>query len=199
MPQYGYSFQPGQGGGQDPRKLQQRPGGPQSAIEVRSLSLPARSVPGAPAPQQLLQGYGGGGGLDVNILRRLISLFAPVGQQPGVAGVPDQFNNGVSGLRPEDQANYAAPSQSSFGVPNFQFNDTDRGVYGTGNVGSVAVPVAPYNPDMASAEKGGYVSPGTAEGFDMSGAVGGGGALNPYLAEKYSNEGGSPSGGGGLF
>ncbi len=85
MPNYGYSFQPGQqnirmGGGTGGPP----PSSPQSAVEVKSLTIPQRNVPGQIAPQALLQSPGGGGQLDTELLRRLMAIFAPAGQQPGV-------------------------------------------------------------------------------------------------------------------
>lgn len=84
MPNIGFSFQPGSqsiGVGQ-PGQSQQS--GPQSAVEIKSFQLPNRFVPGQIAPQALLQSPGGGGQLDVEILKRLMQVFAPQGQQPGV-------------------------------------------------------------------------------------------------------------------
>lgn len=59
-------------------------GGPQSAVEVRSLTLPNRFVPGQIAPQQLLQSAGGAGSPEMAVLRHLMQIFAPQGDQPGV-------------------------------------------------------------------------------------------------------------------
>lgn len=85
----GFSFDPGPqslpAGGQ-PRA----PGGQQSAVQVKSFTLPNRVVPGQIAPQALLQSPGGGGQMNVDLLRRLMAMFAPSGQQPGVPGIPSQ-------------------------------------------------------------------------------------------------------------
>lgn len=79
----GFSFEPGQQS--VPVSGSNRAvGGPQSAVEIKHLLIPNRFVPGQIAPQQLLQSAGGGGGLDVDILRRLMQAFAPQGQQPSV-------------------------------------------------------------------------------------------------------------------
>jgi hypothetical protein len=78
----GYSFQPG--AQNIPLGGNRATGGPQSAVQVKSFTLPNRFVPGQIAPQALLQSPGGGGGLNVDILRRLMQMFAPQGQQPGV-------------------------------------------------------------------------------------------------------------------
>lgn len=65
-----------------------RPNGPQSAVEVKSFSIPNRSVPGQIAPQALLQSAGGGGASQLQILRQLMAAFAPQGQQVGVPTLP---------------------------------------------------------------------------------------------------------------
>ena len=78
----GFSFAPGSE--QIPIGNRQVNGGPQSAVEVKSFTLPNRFVPGQIAPQALLQSHGGGGLPDVDILRRLMQVFAPQGMQPGV-------------------------------------------------------------------------------------------------------------------
>ena len=83
MASFGYSFAPG--AESVPVAGSRRAvNGPQSAVEVRSLTLPNRFVPGQIAPQALLQSAGGGGASSVDVLRRLMQLFAPQGVQPGV-------------------------------------------------------------------------------------------------------------------
>jgi len=94
----GFSFEPGQSG--IPVGGQTRaPGGPQSAVQVKSFTLPNRSVPGQIAPQALLQSPGGGGQMDLTLLRQLMAAFAPQGQQPGVpslGGMPQGMPGGMS-------------------------------------------------------------------------------------------------------
>lgn len=78
----GFSFQPGSQGISPNSGENRAIGGPQSAVQVKSFTLPNRFVPGQIAPQQLLQATGGGGQLDMNVLRQLVQMFAPQGQQP---------------------------------------------------------------------------------------------------------------------
>lgn len=89
----GFSFEPsarsiGVGSGNN-----QAIGGPQSAVQVKSFTLPNRFVPGQIAPQQLLQSPGGGGQLDVNILRQLMQMFAPQGQQPSTPALGNGYQD----------------------------------------------------------------------------------------------------------
>lgn len=179
---YGFSFQPGPSSvplGGNPAA---RPGGPQSAVEIRSLSIPQRSVPGQIAPQQLLQSLGGGGGLDVNILRRLLSLFAPMGQQP-VAPTPLTAAGAGGGSMTAPSQPYQQPYQP-YQQPYQPYGEVPltstpapapKIIPGTnpgGDTGNLSEPVAPTS----------VVSPPTQEGFDMSGAF----FSNPALAEKYN-------------
>lgn len=96
----GFSFQPGS----QQIPVGDRPqigGGPQSAVQVKSFTLPNRAVPGQIAPQALLQSPGGGGQMDLTLLRQLMAAFAPHGQQPVVPtlGAPGQgMPPGMPGL-----------------------------------------------------------------------------------------------------
>ena len=82
----GYSFEPG-----SPSVGMSKPAQPSlqppSAVEYRNLRIPHRQVPGQIAPQALLQGQGGQGIPDVQLLRQLMQMFAPQGAQPGVPGL----------------------------------------------------------------------------------------------------------------
>ena len=116
MPVLGFSFQPfsANGSAQESNRVA---GGPQSAVQVKSFTLPNRFVPGQIAPQELLQSAGGGGQLNVNVLRQLMQMFAPPGQQPGVpvlqgnqsGHLPGLFDQGYggsySGAGPNAQGN----------------------------------------------------------------------------------------------
>lgn len=119
----GYTFQPGSQ--QIPVGDRPQSNGPQSAVQVKSFTLPNRFVPGQIAPQALLQSPGGGGLPNVDILRRLMSLFAPQGQQQGVSQLgqaPTQqprFHTQPVPMQPEPQAvpPFGAPPLSTRPVP----------------------------------------------------------------------------------
>lgn len=112
----GYTFAPGSqqipvGGNQN------NAGGPQSAVQVKSFTLPNRFVPGQIAPQALLQSPGGGGAASADVFRRLMSLFAPQGQQQGVptlgGGQPGMGS--TPGQRDQAATAPQGPSWSDFG------------------------------------------------------------------------------------
>lgn len=107
----GFTFAPGSQG-INPSGSGARPSGPQSAVEIRHLQLPNRFVPGQIAPQALLQSAGGAGMPEAAIFQRLMQMFAPQSQQPGVPALQrrPQFPTGAG-----DFHTGAGPSMSSPG------------------------------------------------------------------------------------
>lgn len=115
----GYSFEPG-----SPSVGMSKPAQPSlqppSAVEYRNLRIPNRQVPGQIAPQALLQGHGGQGLPDVQLLRQLMQAFAPQGMQPGVPMLP-QTSQAMDRVGvPQSPQQSAQPPQAppaSGGVP----------------------------------------------------------------------------------
>lgn len=182
----GYTFAPGSQqiplGGQ-----RQAGGGPQSAIEVKSFTLPNRFVPGQIAPQALLQSPGGAGGLDVNILQRLMSLFAPQGQQPGVPalgqpqfGPPRNHTQPVSapGAMPPMQMVPGAPGPSG-DVPLTHTPTPTPGVT-PGEEGRKTPTTDIINPNIDTRRD---LTPAPTQGFDF--LTPSGGMQNPLGRNKY--------------
>ena len=110
---------------------------PPSAVEYRNLRIPNRQVPGQIAPQALLQGQGGQGIPDVQLLRQLMQMFAPQGAQPGVpglSGAPSQATERIgfpqSAGAPQQAGARQLPSASgnvrvgAGGLPPSALNDT---------------------------------------------------------------------------
>lgn len=107
----GFSFQPGSfdartGGQAQPAQ----PGGAAvapspSSVEIKSLKIPQRNVPGQIAPQALLQSPGAAGaGVGLSqLLPLLIQAFAPQGTQPGAP---------TSGMMPAPGGGYQAPAEN---------------------------------------------------------------------------------------
>ncbi len=137
--QIGYTFAPGsqsidmQNGGTRSGATASRQSGPQSAVEVKRLSLPNRFVPGEIAPQALLQSPGGGGQLNTDILRQLMQAFAPAGQQ-----------SGVPTLSPDPSPSYRAPQYQMPQVPTLPSGgDTDTTSGWNGHEGGLNRPSSP--------------------------------------------------------
>lgn len=137
MANLGFSFQPGsqsidmQSGGTRSGATASRQSGPQSAVEVKRLSLPNRFVPGEIAPQALLQSPGGGGQLNTDILRQLMQAFAPAGQQPGVPSLGGLQPSGMSfGNDQRGTPLYQVPSLPSGGDTGNTsgWNDNEHGL-----------------------------------------------------------------------
>lgn len=83
-------------------------GGPQSAVEIRRLSIPKRLGPNPIAPSALLNS-GGAAGAGVNLaqlLPLLMQAFAPQGQQPGVPSLPSPV-----GAQPGQRGDFSLPGQ----------------------------------------------------------------------------------------
>jgi len=149
----GYSFAPFSQGIPANGQRNNSIGGPQSAVDIRHLQLPNRFVPGQIAPQALLQSPGGGGQLNVDLIRRLMAMFAPQGQQPGVPtlGMPPRLGGFPQGTglhtqpvpmelqpqappfrtQPVPNPNQDVPlTHTPTPTPGVRPGDVDRGQYG---------------------------------------------------------------------
>jgi hypothetical protein len=151
MADLGYSFNPstppvsmgGSGGG--PRQPASG-GGPQSAVEIRNLSIPKRLGPNPIAPSALLNAPGASGagvGL-AQLLPLLMQMFAPQGQQPGVPS-----------LAPFPGGGYQAPGAPSGGT----LANDQRPMSNTPSVAPGYTPAPPPNATPAAPSVTGAPSP----------------------------------------
>ena len=120
MANFGYSFAPTASMQQPGAQAATQP--PSRAVEIKSLNLPQREVPGQIAPSALLAAPGGGGVPTAQLLQMLMAAFAPQSQQsagvpylPSAVGTPTQTpTSGISGGAgsPFQQASSSQPSAS---------------------------------------------------------------------------------------
>lgn len=187
----GYTFQPGSqqipvGGNQN------NSGGPQSAIQVKSFTLPNRFVPGQIAPQALLQSPGGGGGPEVDIFRRLMSLFAPQGQQQGVPTLqappiyPSPFS--MVGAKPGLNQTLPVPMEPQPQAPPFRTQPVPNPTPNQDVPQTPSMPAPPRIIPGDSDQRPGDRPPAAPEypgiaGFDLS--TPSGGYQNPLGRNKY--------------
>lgn len=182
----GFSFAPGQQG--IPVGGQTRaPGGPQSAVQVKSFTLPNRFVPGQIAPQALLQSPGGGGQMNVDLLRRLMQAFAPQGQQPGVPSlgqpIPSQVGPFPQGTGYHTQP---VPMGSQPQTPPFHTQPVPMpGLGGEVPLSNTAPPAPRVIPgDVERTGAGALPEPAPLDLRDLFGGTPSGGVQNP-LARKF--------------